>query len=63
LAVVLYGCEMCSLTFMKDYTLYMFENKVLRQYLDLRRMKEVNNQGYYTAGTVVIYTGHLVSLR
>ena len=35
LPVVLYGCEAWSLTFREERKLRVFENKVLREYLDL----------------------------
>jgi hypothetical protein len=39
LPVFLYGCETCSLTLRGEYRLRLFENRVLREYLDQRQMK------------------------
>jgi hypothetical protein len=39
LPVVLHGCETWSLTLREEHILRVFENKVLREYLDLRRMR------------------------
>jgi hypothetical protein len=39
LPVVLYGCETWSLTLMEENRLRVFENRVLRRYLDQRGMK------------------------
>jgi hypothetical protein len=39
LPVVLYGCETWSLTLREGHRLRVFENRVLREYLDLRGMR------------------------
>jgi hypothetical protein len=39
LPVVLYGCETWSLTIREEHRLRAFENRVLREYLELRGMK------------------------
>jgi hypothetical protein len=39
LPVVLYGCETWSLTLREEHRLRVFENRVLRRYLDRREMK------------------------
>jgi hypothetical protein len=39
LPVVLYGCETWSLTLKEEHRLRVFENRVLREYLDLRGMR------------------------
>jgi hypothetical protein len=39
LPVVLYGCENWSLTLREEHRQMLFENSVLRKYLDLRGMK------------------------
>jgi hypothetical protein len=39
LPVVLYGCETWSLTVREEHILRVFENMVLRKYLDQRRIE------------------------
>jgi hypothetical protein len=39
LSVVVYGCETWSLIFSEERRLKVFENRVLRKYLDLRGLK------------------------
>jgi hypothetical protein len=39
LPAVLYGCEIWSLTLREQQRLWVFENRVLRKYLDQRGMK------------------------
>jgi hypothetical protein len=39
LPVVLYGCETWSLTLREEHKLRVFDNKVLRKYLDLRGIR------------------------
>jgi len=40
----------------------VFENRLVRKYLYLERIKLVNSVGYCTTRNLVIYTGHLVLL-
>jgi hypothetical protein len=39
----LYGCETWSLTLREENRLRVFENRILKEYLDLRGMKQQEN--------------------
>jgi hypothetical protein len=54
--VVLYGCEICSLTLKEQYGLRVFENSVLRTVFGPKEMKEWKNEQSYTTGSFIIYT-------
>jgi hypothetical protein len=60
--LVLFGCEIWSLTLRKEYKLQAFENHVLKKISEPRWMKQVSRLQYYIRRNLMICIGLLVLL-
>ena len=56
LPVVLYGCEIWSMTLREERRLRVFENRVLRRVFGLKRDEVTGNGKYYIMRSLVICT-------
>jgi hypothetical protein len=62
LPVVLYGYKTWPLTLREEHRLRVFENRVLKEYLDLRGMRWRENRGSCTMRNIIICTHPQISL-
>ena len=58
LPVVLYGCEIWSLTLREERRLRVFENRVLRRVFGPKRNEVTGNVENYIMGSLVICTAY-----